>query len=176
MEPANSGLRVEHGTAVGTRLVTTVPRKAGEAIARFVGCMQVEQPTRYSIQTGPASHIDDLGILANLNHSCAPSALVDTERLVLVAARDLAAGEELTFFYPSTEWEMTHPFACQCGAPACIGTVRGAKELPQAVLTRYVLNRHIRDLLAARHGGAADSGAVGPLADEDEGKRCASPK
>jgi len=36
--------------------------------------------------------------------------------MTVVAARDLAADDELTFFYPSTEWSMAEPFDCWCGA------------------------------------------------------------
>jgi hypothetical protein len=146
-------LRVEYDAVRGSRLETCVPLTAGQVVARFIGCTELGAPTRYSIQTGLATHIDDLGILANLNHSCAPSAIVDTEHLTLLAARDLAPGEELTFFYPSTEWEMTYPFPCHCGAPACLGTISGAKDLPAEVLARYVLNRHIQELLARRADG-----------------------
>jgi hypothetical protein len=153
--PEQPTLRVEYDAVRGSRLETGVPLKAGQVVARFIGCIELSAPTRYSIQTGLATHIDDLGILANLNHSCAPSAIVDTQRLALIAARDLAPGEELTFFYPSTEWEMTYPFPCHCGTPACLGTISGAKDLPADVLARYVLNRHIRELLARRTGPPA---------------------
>jgi hypothetical protein len=127
-------------------LVAARPFSAGDVIARFAGYQELPHPTRYSIQISPQRHIDDLGALANLNHSCAPSTLVDTEALTLVAARDLAAGDELTYFYPSTEWEMSVPFTCLCGAPECLGRVAGAKHVPPTRLRRYVLNRHIREL------------------------------
>ena len=143
-------LRVERGGAHGERVVATRRVQAGELLARFVGFGRVERATRYSIQVGPAEHIDGLGQLRYLNHSCAPSAIVNTDSLTLVAARDLAAAEEVTFFYPSTEWEMTSPFTCLCGAGGCLGTIAGAKDLPADVLERYWLNRHVRELLAAR--------------------------
>ena len=143
-------LRVERGGAHGQRLVVTRGVHQGEVLGRFAGVRRMARPTRYSIQTGPAEHIDGLGRLRYLNHSCAPSALVNTDDLTLVAARDLAPGEEVTFFYPSTEWEMTWPFPCRCGAQGCVGTISGAKDLPADVLDRYWLNRHIRERLAGR--------------------------
>jgi hypothetical protein len=143
-------LRVEHSSGYGARLVTARPVRRGEVIAPIRRFRKTGAPTRHSIQTGPDSHIDDLGDLRYLNHSCAPTVLVDTERLEVVAARDLAAGDELTFFYPSTEWEMAQPFACLCGASQCLGTVSGARDLAPDLLGRYALNPHIRTLLAAR--------------------------
>ena len=67
--------------------------------------------------------------------------------LAIFAARDIAVGEELTFFYPSTEWEMARPFACACGAPECIRLVASAKYLAVDSLSRYFINPHIRDMI-----------------------------
>jgi hypothetical protein len=75
--------------------------------------------------------------------------IVDTAQLGCYAARDIAAGEELTYFYPSTEWDMAQPFVCLCGAPQCIRLVVGAKYLPLDVLSRYLINRHIREMAMA---------------------------
>jgi hypothetical protein len=65
-----------------------------------------------------------------LNHFCIPNTLIDTENLSVIAARAISVGEELTFFYPSTEWEMARPFICLCKTPGCLGLVAGAKFLP----------------------------------------------
>jgi hypothetical protein len=139
-------LRVDHGSAYGARLVTTEPCAAGQLIARLTGFRELREPTYRSIQIGPKTHVDDLGVLSYLNHSCRPNTIVDTAALTVTAARDIAAGEELTFFYPSTEWDMSRPFACLCGAPECIRTVTGAKYLPAETLERYFVNRHIRQM------------------------------
>lgn len=58
------------------------------------------------------------------NHSCAPNceALNFDGRIWIVARRDLAAGEELTYDYgfSYSEWR-DHP--CRCGAPSCLGFI-----------------------------------------------------
>jgi hypothetical protein len=79
--------------------------------------------------------------------------VIDTTTMRVVAARDLEAGEELTFFYPSTEWDMDRPFRCRCGAPECIGVVSGAKHLAPDTLQRFPLAPHIQRLLAAAGAG-----------------------
>ena len=61
--------------------------------------------------------------------------------------RDLIAGDELTFFYPSTEWAFDRSFACGCQVSECIGTLRGARAMEPEVLERYFVNRHIWELL-----------------------------
>ena len=65
----------------------------------------------------------------------------------MVAARDIEKGEELFFFYPSTEWQMDAPFICLCGSANCINVVAGARFLPLSTLERHYLNPHIREMM-----------------------------
>ena len=82
-------------------------------------------------------HINLNSDLLYANHSCTPSLVFDTGRMEarVVADRPLRAGDELTFFYPSTEWEMDRPFRCRCGAGKgkCLGWIDGAKVLARRV-------------------------------------------
>jgi len=59
-----------------------------------------------------------------INHSCAPNCQADNirGRIWIVALRDLAAGEELTFDYGYAfkEWRF-HP--CRCGSAHCVGFI-----------------------------------------------------
>jgi hypothetical protein len=66
-----------------------------------------------------------------VNHSCTPNVAFDlshprtsediensqypTEWNLRTLSRPIAKGETLTFFYPSTEWDMGAPFTCACG-------------------------------------------------------------
>jgi len=143
-------LKVEDGAAYGSRVVTTEPIAAGALVQRIENPERLATPTYRTIQVDEHTHVDGLGALAYLNHSCAPNIVVDTERLEVRALRDIDAGEELTFFYPSTEWEMDRPFACLCGAPGCIGRVSGARFLPTEALERYALSEHVARLLRRR--------------------------
>ena len=89
-----------------------------------------------------------------INHSCAPSLEFDMARFEVrvVKERALREGDELSFFYPSTEWRMAQPFKCQCDAPRRIylGRIQGAETSDKAVLSHYWLNEHIEEMLAAR--------------------------
>ncbi|MCS7059789.1 MAG: SET domain-containing protein-lysine N-methyltransferase [Anaerolineae bacterium] len=143
-------LRIETGgSPYGARLVTDRPYRQGELICAITGYRVTHQATYQTVQIGPDTHIEELGVLAYLNHSCRPNTIVDTTAMEVRAARDIAAGEELTFFYPSTEWEMDRPFICLCGAPQCVRLVAGAKYLSIDTLSRYFINRHIRDMALA---------------------------
>lgn len=62
----------------------------------------------------------------------------------VVAERDIAEGDELNFFYPSTEWEMAQPFECWCGSSKCLKKVKGAKFMSKEDLKKHgFINDHI---------------------------------
>jgi hypothetical protein len=111
----------------------------------------VDRPSRHSIQLDEGSHIevmDDLPLEEMMlshpwrftNHSCDPNTkLVDRS---LVALRPVRAGDEVTYNYNTSEWELAEPFECRCGSPSCERTIRGFKYLGQTERER------IRPLLA----------------------------
>lgn len=57
------------------------------------------------------------------NHGCDPNVGVRGQ-VVLVARRDVAAGEELTFDYETVE-DAPVDFDCRCGSPGCRGRLHG---------------------------------------------------
>lgn len=57
------------------------------------------------------------------NHSCDPTSYVDKKIGWLFAAREITAGEEITFDYLSSETEIKANFHCHCGADNCVGQV-----------------------------------------------------
>jgi hypothetical protein len=118
----------------------------GEIICPIPTESLYNKPNQFTVQIGRDRHVE-VKELAVMNHSCNPNTILDTSRMLVFAARDIAIGEELTFFYPSTEWEMSAPFICLCGAPNCIHVVAGARFLPLSTLEQHFLNRHIRELM-----------------------------
>ncbi len=143
-------LRVERGgSAYGARLITDQPIRNGEVIFTITGHRVTHKATYQTVQIGIDTHIEELGVLAYMNHSCQPNTIIDTAHLTVVAIRDIQANEELNFFYPSTEWEMDRPFICLCGASQCVRLVAGARYLSIDTLSRYFINEHIRDLAVA---------------------------
>ncbi|KAJ3158511.1 hypothetical protein HDU86_002736 [Geranomyces michiganensis] len=136
-------------TEFKSRLVVLRPYAKGERIVAIEG--HKDAVKRWSsVQIDTDRHIELHSELVFMNHSCDPSANIETESMHVVAARDLKEGDELTFFYPSSEWEMSQPFACWCGAEKCIKQVSGAKDVPADGLANKYLTPHIRALLAAR--------------------------
>lgn len=130
----------------GKRLTTTRLIAAGEVFHKIENYHYISEPTFSSVQVGSSQNIEEFDYMANLNHSCAPNIFLDTNRLELRAIRDIEPGEELSFFYPSTEWDMAAPFECLCGSTQCLGDVTGAKHLSLNVLSQHLLNHHIRSM------------------------------
>jgi len=120
--------------------------KKGGIICPIPTATLYDKPNQFTVQIGRDRHVE-VKELSSMNHSCNPNTFLDTTRMLVFAAREIAAGEELTFFYPSTEWEMSSPFICLCGAANCIHVVAGARFLPLSTLEQHFLNRHIRELM-----------------------------
>ena len=97
----------------------------------------IGQPTKYSIQIGEHKHLepytdpqDIRSLIRFLNHSCDPSAYINFDDLTVRALRNLDPGEEVSFNYNTTEYEMANPFKCNCEAENCRDDIRGFKYLP----------------------------------------------
>jgi hypothetical protein len=132
------------GSIHGNSLVAKTPFKRGDFIMPLMGVLSVR--TYRTIQIEVSSHLEGT-VAAFLNHSCQPTSIVQASTLSVHAAKDLKAGDEITFFYPSTEWDMARPFKCLCGAQDCIGFVAGARYLSMDTFTHYFVNPHIKALL-----------------------------
>lgn len=123
----------------------------GEVIADFSAGTISAEPTYLTVQVDVAKHITlQPTYLQYINHSCDPNVFFDTTRMQLVALKPLNAEDELTFFYPSAEWEMTQSFHCYCGSAACIGEIKGASFLSKEVTTNYRFTDFIQQQLAKR--------------------------
>lgn len=125
-------------------LVSRRAYRAGETLCAIPSENVTGKPNRFTVQIARNLHTH-VGKLAALNHSCDPNVVLDTDDMRMIARRDIAKGEELSFFYPSTEWEMDAPFICLCGSANCIHVVAGARFLPLSTLEHHFLNKHIRE-------------------------------
>jgi hypothetical protein len=99
-----------------------------------------DHQSRYSIRLGKNRHLNlPVGVNGKidnpdffwtyLNHSCQPNGYIDTADLTFRTLRKIERGEECTFNYLTTEYEMAAPFVCRCGAAKCFGLIRGHKYL-----------------------------------------------
>jgi len=126
--------------------------QAGEALRPFGASQTMAQADRYTVQTTVADRhiILDPDFLLYVNHNCRPNIFFDLRTMQLRAVAPIHAGDELTFFYPSTEWAMSEAFECHCGSAHCLGRIQGAAYLDDETLKRYDLAEHVKDLLWLR--------------------------
>ena len=123
--------------------------KEDEVICKFVAAAILKKPTYLTIQTGIDEHIHlKPDFLKFTNHSCDPNVFFDTHQMQLIAVKNIEPGDEFTFFYPSTEWDMAQPFMCLCGTKKCLKSISGAAHMSADVLKRYTLTQFIRHQLA----------------------------
>jgi len=144
-------LRVEHLEGnFAARSISLVDLQPGAVFAR------ISNPTPAkcaytSVQAARDLHIELNCDLVYINHSCQPTLIFDMARWEVRVnpnlGKGLSKGDELTFFYPSTEWDMSQPFDCLCKEGECRGTISGAKDTAPEILKQYWLNTHIEALL-----------------------------
>jgi hypothetical protein len=132
-------------------LFTLRSYKPGEVIADFWPGTIAAEPTYLTVQVGVRRHITlQPEFLQYINHSCDPNVFFDTTSMKLVALKELQKEEEMTFFYPSTEWKMTQSFECYCGSSDCLGDIRGAAYLSKEAIEKYRFTDFIQQQLAKR--------------------------
>ncbi|KAH9479641.1 Histone-lysine N-methyltransferase ash1 [Psilocybe cubensis] len=133
--------------------------QAGETLALLTGISKgVKAYSSVQCGNGPNDHIELNSDLLYVNHSCEPNVAFDLSasdraKWHLKALKKIDAGDHLTFFYPSTEWEMSQPFTCECRAPTCLGTIQGAKYLSlQDLLARGYVSPWIIEAKQSQSG------------------------
>lgn len=136
----NPGFIAKQGTH-GIGVVACRPYRRGEVLCPFYWDEILDHPTVHSVQIDEQQHAEPRPFLLRyINHSCDPNVIFDVDAMMVRAVRDIRHGEELTFFYPATEWDMNEPFRCACDAPDCHGWIAGASHMPLDILKRYDLS------------------------------------
>jgi uncharacterized protein len=69
------------------------------------------------------------------NHSCDPNLAIQGQ-IVLVAMRDVTAGEELTIDWATTD-DGDYEMQCRCGSAHCRGTVTGKDWMKKELQEKY---------------------------------------
>lgn len=137
-----SFIKLDDASIKGKRLIAQDRIAQGSIFHKITDYRLTHSPSFTSVQIAVDLHIEEI-YLSSLNHSCVPNVAIDVNKLELWAIREIEAGEELTFFYPSTEWEMSAPFHCLCQSASCLKIIAGAKYCSADLLSQYTLSRHI---------------------------------
>jgi len=120
---------------------TTMPIKKGALVVEYTGprltikqadALYDDHPRTYLFGLTDGKHvIDGEGVAAFINHSCDPNCEADEikGRVWIMAARDIEAGEELTYDYNLYDGELDDLSPCSCGSDNCRGSMYSEKEL-----------------------------------------------
>jgi SET domain-containing protein len=84
---------------------------------------------------GPIAAAERDGGMIFSNHSCDPNIGV-TGQIVFVALRDIAAGEELTHDWATTD-DDDYELECRCGAARCRGIITGQDWRREDLQAKY---------------------------------------
>lgn len=123
----------------------------GDVVIEFSARELLSQPNYLTVQVSIDQHILlHPEHLQYINHSCDPNVFFDTHAMHIVALKPIAEGDEMTFFYPSTEWDMAQPFTCHCGSSQCLERIQGAAHINEDILRNYKLTRFIQQQLHDR--------------------------
>lgn len=114
--------------------------KKGQVVVRGKGLHPEKEITVHSFQTGKNTFMQLDKLSRSINHSCDPNTGVrnnDDDAYDFIALRDIKAGEEITWDYETTEYEVKWFKECHCGAESCRHQIRGFKYLDQKTRDRY---------------------------------------
>jgi D-alanine-D-alanine ligase len=115
--------------ASGNRLAAKAEIPKGTPLLKIRGTI-LESPDGQTIQIEEGCHISPQGALwGKLGHSCTPNCFIEFDTWSFCAARKIEAGEELSYDYLTTEWELAEPFPCACGGANCRGMITGFRYL-----------------------------------------------
>lgn len=121
-----------------------------DIIAEFFWKSVHAKPSFLTVQVSDHEHIELLPeYLECVNHSCDPNCFFNTSLKQFIALKPIKEGEELTFFYPSSEWDMGQAFRCGCGSKNCLGLIQGAKYLPKNAIKNYRFTDFIQQKLSS---------------------------
>jgi hypothetical protein len=137
----------ELGASIGQGLFLREPVRAGQIVVIFGGFATpthqfLELPLdrqHHAIQVADDVYLvgeDQRSLGDYVNHSCDPTTHLVGE-ITLAAARDLAADEQLTYDYATSDSTPYDEFECECGSPRCRGKVTGEDWMDPAFQERY---------------------------------------
>src|SRR5215831_7098834 len=134
-------LIVKSSSLHGAGVYTTAPVKRGTRVLEYTGprliakaCEGMYADTEvtylFAMDDGDTI-IDGFGMAAFVNHTCNPTSETDQidNRIWIIALRDIAAGEELTYDYNLFDGDVGEKAPCYCGLKGCRRTMFCEEEI-----------------------------------------------
>ena len=145
--PAHS-LVIRRSGIHGSGCYTLGPIPEGAYIVQYTGTvlskdeaddLYSERPDTYLFCLGEGEFvIDGDTVAAFVNHCCDPNCETDEidGKVWVIALRDIAAGEELTYDYNLYDGDDDDEAPCHCGVKDCRGTMYGEEEIERRAKTK----------------------------------------
>jgi SET domain-containing protein len=121
------------GEIVAVKGGHVLPRAEWAALEPTLGPAEIQLSEDLVIAPVRPDHRD--GSMLFTNHSCDPNLAIQGQ-IVLVAMRDVAAGEELTIDWATTD-DGDYELQCRCGSPRCRGTITGKDWTKPELQAKY---------------------------------------
>jgi len=128
-------LQIKKIEGKGNSLFANRDFKVGEIVRPLKGVLKhAQDASLYAIQLEEDSFLDTEHRYVEdyINHSCDPTTKIDFDRMGFVCIRDIKNGEEITYNYLTTDYDLlrwNQDFICNCNSQNCIGRVNGFKFL-----------------------------------------------
>ncbi|RNF11483.1 methyltransferase [Trypanosoma rangeli] len=99
-------------------------------------------PVRSTIELPGYQHLRLTGGSEFIRHACQPNLRLEIvgDSIRGVALRFIEEGEELTYNYLCTEWDIAEPFHCTCNTDSCYAFIRGFYYLDTGEKARLLQN------------------------------------
>lgn len=124
---------IPRGEIVAVKGGHVLTRAAWTGLERKLGPAEIQLSEDLVI--APVSAEERHGAMLYTNHSCDPNIAIQGQ-IVLVAMRDIAAGEELTHDWATTD-DGDYEMACRCGSPRCRRIITGKDWMKPELQARY---------------------------------------
>ncbi|MGH9565297.1 MAG: SET domain-containing protein [Candidatus Angelobacter sp.] len=134
-------LIVRSSSLHGAGVYTTAPIRKGARVLEYTGPRMTRRQSEGMYSDSEVTYlftmddhktiIDGFGMAAFVNHSCDPNCESDQigNSIWILARRDIAANEELTYDYCLWDADPDEQAPCYCGTNNCRGTMYSEEEI-----------------------------------------------
>ena len=124
---------IARGEIVAVKGGHVLTRQQWKALEPGLGSAEIQLTEDLFI--APVDQAQRHGSMLYVNHCCDPNVAIQGQ-IVLVAMRDIRAGEELTIDWATTD-DLDEEMRCRCGSPHCRGVISGKDWMKPELQAKY---------------------------------------
>ncbi|MEM7179715.1 MAG: SET domain-containing protein-lysine N-methyltransferase [Spirochaetota bacterium] len=124
---------IAKGEIVAIKGGSILDKSTWEGLEEELGAAEIQISEEHFI--APVTQQERDGSMVYSNHSCEPNIAIQGQ-IVFVAMRDIAADEELTHDWATTD-DTDYEMPCHCGAKSCRGVITGRDWMKPELQEKY---------------------------------------